>query len=143
MSEWLPRGMRQVYGVALYREIAPNGCPNLALKIGLTGSVNPLDRIRYRGSDEPYPISDAFEKQANIDSILCPEEDAKWLEDAIKDVLRDPGKPFHDRTIWEEPTNETGRPPCGITEMCPWNEDKVCLLLSLFEAYREGKIKRK
>jgi hypothetical protein len=143
MSKWLPKGMRQVYGVGLYREIAPEGCPNLALKIGFTGSVNPLDRIRYRGDDEPYPISDAFEKQCNIDSVLCPEEDVKWLEDVVKDVLRDPGKPFHDRSIWEEPNNEKGYPPCGITEMCPWSEDKGCLLLSLFEAYREGRIKRK
>lgn len=143
MNKWLPKSMRNIYAVALYREVAPPGCPNLALKIGETGSTNPLDRIRYRGPDEPYPITDAFEKQCNVDFITCPVEDYKWLEWVIMDVLREPGRPFHDRDVWEEPVNSIGAILCGITEMCPWDEDKVCLLLSLFEAYKEGRIKRK
>lgn len=143
MSKWLPKSMRNIYAVALYREIAPPSCPNFALKIGETGSTNPLDRIRYRGTDEPYPITDAFEKQCSVDFITCPIEDYKWLEWVFMDVLREPGRPFHDRDVWEEPVNSIGAILCGITEMCPWDEDKVCLLLSLFEAYKEGRIKRK
>jgi hypothetical protein len=143
MSKWLPKNLRNIYGVGLYREVAPEGCPNKVLKLGQTGSTNPLDRIRYRGSDEPYPITDAFEKQCNIDFITCPVEDANWLEWTFQDVLREPGRPFHDREVWEEPANKSGYPPCGVTEMCPWSDDKGCLLLSLFEAYREGRIKRK
>lgn len=138
MSNWLPKGMRNVYGVALYREVAPTGCPNIGLKIGQTGSVNPLTRIRYRGDDEPYPITDAFEKQCNIDFVTCPEEEADWLEYTIMDVLREPGRPFHDRNVWDEPVNDIGAILCGITEMCPWDEDKCCLFLALLQAYREG-----
>lgn len=143
MSEWLPDDLRIIYGVALYREVAPKDCPNIALKIGQTSSTNPLDRIRYRGSDEPYPITDAFNKQCNVDFIVCPKKDANWLEWVFMDVIKEPGRPFHDRDIWNEPVNSIGAILCGITEMCPWDEDKVCLLLSLFEAYREGRIKRK
>jgi hypothetical protein len=141
MSKWLPDGKYLVYGVAGYREVAPNGCPNLMLKIGLTASTNPLTRIRYRGSDEPYPITDAFPKVSNIDYVICScKEEAKWLEETILDVLREPGRPFHDRAIWNEPVNKIGAILCGITEMCPWSEDKCCLFLSLLQAYIEGRL---
>ena len=59
MSDWLPGGKYHVYGAGLYRERAPVGCPNLAFKPGLTASLYPLTRIRYRGADELYPITDA------------------------------------------------------------------------------------
>ena len=141
MSDWLPDGMYNVYGAGLYREKAPPGCPNLAFKPGLTASLNPLTRIRYRGSDEPYPITDAFEKQCIIDFVTCScKAEAEWLEQLIMDVLREPGRPFHDRDIWEEPVNDIGAILCGITEMCPWDEDKCCLFLALLQAYRDSTI---
>jgi len=141
MSEWLQDGKYNVYGAGLHREVAPKGCPDIALKIGITASVNPLDRLRYRKFDEPYPITDAFPKTCIIDFVTCScKEEAEWLEETILDILREPGRPFHDREVWEEPKNKRGYNLCGITEMCPWNEDKGCLLLSLLEAYREGRL---
>lgn len=141
MSEWLTDGKYNVYGAGLYREQAPKGCPQIALKIGLTGSTNPHSRLRYRGSDEPYPITDAFPKVCIIDYVTCScKDEAKWLEGTIMDVLRDPNRPFHDRNIWDEPVNDIGAILCGITEMCPWDEDKCCLFLSLLQAYKENKL---
>lgn len=141
MSDWLPNGMYHVYGAGLYREKAPPGCPNLAFKPGLTAYLNPIMRIRYRGADEPYPISDAFEKQCIIDFVTCScKAEAEWLEELIMNVLREPGRPFHDRDVWEEPQNDIGANLCGITEMCPWSEDKCCLFLALLQAYRDGTI---
>lgn len=144
MSRWLPDGKFNVYGVGLYREKAPPGCPNLAFKPGLTASLNPLVRIHYKGSDEPYPITEAFPKTCVIDFVTCScKEEAKWLEALIQEVLRDEGRPFHDRRVWNEPSkiiNGVAYHLCGITEMCPWDEKKCCLFLAILEAYREGRL---
>jgi hypothetical protein len=122
--------MYKVYIAKLKRLI---GSPRCIFKVGITTSSDAMDRINYRGLDEPYPITNYFHdnKIMKGSQQIYTEDQAKFIERYIMDGVRGGEKYFHN---WFEDDKIS-----GITEMRKWNYqeflkacslmDEACLLL--------------
>lgn len=107
--------MYKVYLAKLKREV---GFPKCVYKIGITGSSDAMDRLMYRGSDEPFPISKYFNDIKIMHSVWCETKDeALALEKYIMDNIKGNETRFHN---WYEKDQIS-----GITEMRKWNYDEV------------------
>ena len=107
--------MFKVYLAKLKRT---NAIPKVVYKVGITKSKDAMDRLMYRGSDEPYPISKYFTDIKVMHSVYCEtEQEALALEKLIMDTIKGKENKFHN---WYEPDQIS-----GITEMRKWNYDEV------------------
>lgn len=95
------------------------GWPRCVYKIGITKSEDAMDRINYRGEDEPYPITNYFHDNKIMASTkrIYTEEEAKALEKRIMNTIKGNEKYFHN---WYEDDQIS-----GITEMRKWNYEEV------------------
>lgn len=111
----------KVYLAKLKRII---GSPRCVYKIGITSSFDAMDRINYRGPDEPYPITDYFFDNKIMHSIVVDSEcKARSIEASIMEAIKGNERYFHN---WFEKD-----PISGITEMRKWNyhEVQTCIRL--------------
>lgn len=111
----------KVYLAKLKRAI---GTPKTVYKIGITSSFDAMDRINYRGDDEPYPITNYFNDNKIMKTIWREsKEEAEALEKHIMDTIKGNEKYFHN---WYEPDQI-----CGITEMRKWNYEEIQRIFEL------------
>ena len=105
----------KVYLVKLKRRY---GRPRCVYKVGITSSVDAMDRINYRGWDEPYPITDFFTDNKVMKTIWCETyEEAYQVEQYLMELIAGSRKSFHN--WWEESMIS------GLTEMRLWNYEEV------------------
>lgn len=105
----------KVYLVKLKRK---NGRPRCVYKIGITSSADAMNRINYRGWDEPYPITDFFTDNKVMKTIWCETyEEAYQVEQYLMEHIAGSRKGFHN--WWEESMIS------GLTEMRLWNYEEV------------------
>jgi hypothetical protein len=94
------------------------GWPRCVYKIGITKSRDAMDRINYRGSDEPNPITDFFTDNKIMMTIWCDTyEEAYQVEQYLMEHIAGSAKLFHN---WKEPSMIS-----GLTEMRIWNYEEV------------------
>jgi hypothetical protein len=107
------------YKVYLAKLKRPSGNPRTVFKIGITSYNDAMDRINYRGNDEPFPITNYFNDNKIMASTkrIYTEEEAKTLERRIMNTIKGNEKYFHN---WYEDDKIS-----GITEMRKWNYDEV------------------
>lgn len=118
----------KVYLAKLKREDA---YPKCVYKIGITHSVDAMDRLMYAESDEPYPISKYFPDIKIMKTVWCKNRTAaEKLEKYIMDSIKGSDRYFHD---WYEKDQIS-----GITEMRKWNYDEVQKVFSLMEKYEQS-----
>ena len=117
--------MYKVYLAKLKRTTA---IPRVVYKVGITRSRDAMERLMYRGSDEPYPISNYFTDIKIMHSVYCQtEQEALALEKYIMDTIKGKDSRFHN---WYEPDQIS-----GITEMRVWNYEEV---QKVFKLMNEG-----
>jgi len=101
--------------------------PRTVYKIGITSSPDAMDRLTYRGSDEPYPISNYFSDIKVMKTVWCnSKEEALKLEDHIMNTIKGSDKYFHN---WYEKDQIS-----GITEMRKWNYDEFLHCIRIMES---------
>jgi hypothetical protein len=106
------------YKVYLAKLKRLNGNPRTVYKIGITSSSDAMDRINYRGDDEPYPITNYFNDNKIMKAVWKEsKEEAEALEILIMNTIKGNEKYFHN---WYEPDQIS-----GITEMRKWNYEEV------------------
>jgi hypothetical protein len=113
-----------IYVVALMRtDLAPYDI----IKIGI--SQNPINRLFYNGSDEPYPIWESFPHMVVLKVIeIGPRYKAEAIEQFIMNLIKRDAKYFHnwyELPAWKKIT--------GITEMRIWNDQEVEDILLLVD----------
>jgi hypothetical protein len=96
-------------------------------KIGITNARDPMLRLTYQGSDEPYPILKYFPDIHLLKYMWFPtkyqaERAERFIMWSVKQKYKTPR--FHN---WEEED-----PISGITEMRLWNDDEVKFVKKLF-----------
>ena len=102
------------------------GNPRCVFKVGITSSSDAMDRINYRGADEPYPITNYFHdnKIMKATQRVYTEEQAKFIEKYIMDGIKGDEKYFHN---WYENDQIS-----GCTEMRKWHYQefqRACILM--------------
>ena len=118
--------MFKVYLAKLKRT---NAIPKVVYKVGITKSKDAMDRLMYRGSDEPYPISKYFTDIKVMHSVWTENEDeALALEEEIMEAVKGDDQYFHN---WYEP-----RQLSGITEMRKWNYDEIQQIFGMMNDYK-------
>lgn len=111
----MKRHRYKVYIVKLKRK---HGRPRCVYKVGITSSMDAMDRINYRGWDEPYPITDFFTDNKVMKTIWCETyEEAYQVEQYLMELIAGSKKSFHN--WWEESMIS------GLTEMRLWNYEEV------------------
>jgi hypothetical protein len=105
----------KVYIAKLKRK---RGWPRCVYKIGITSSADAMNRINYRGWDEPNPITDFFTDNKIMMTIWCDSyEEAYQVEQYLMELIAGSAKLFHN---WKEPSMIS-----GLTEMRIWNYEEV------------------
>ena len=96
------------------------------MKIGITASMDAMDRLTYQGADEPYPIIRYFPDIKIMKAVWCnSKEEALALEAYIMNTIKGDEKYFHN---WYEKD-----PVSGITEMRKWMYDEFLLAVRLMD----------
>lgn len=115
----------KVYIAKLKRK---SGVPRTVLKVGITSSVDALDRLRYCKADEPFPIISEFEDIKIMDSVVMEsKEKAEEVEKELMTVIAGKNR-FHN---WFEPKKLS-----GITEMRVWDYNEFILGIKTLEKYK-------
>lgn len=105
----------KVYLVKLKRN---HGRPRCVYKVGITSSIDAMDRINYRGKDEPNPITNYFTDNKVMKTIWCGTyAEAFQVEQYLMELIAGTRDSFHN---WWEPTMIS-----GLTEMRLWNYEEV------------------
>jgi hypothetical protein len=114
-----------------------DGRPNCVYKVGITSSMDAMDRLTYAGSDEPNPIGAVFPDIKIMSTIWADsKESAERIEALIMNTIKGNGDRFHN---WYEP-----RQISGITEMRRWDYDEVQEIFGLFDQLvNEGRARKK
>ena len=111
----MKRHRYKVYLVKLKRR---HGRPRCVYKIGITSSADAMDRINYRGWDEPCPITDFFTDNKVMKTIWCETYEEAWqVEQYLMELIAGSREGFHN--WWEESMIS------GLTEMRLWNYEEV------------------
>jgi hypothetical protein len=113
-----------LYLARLEREF---GNPNKVFKVGITKFLDPMNRLTYQGSDEPFPIVRYFPQieLIKVVSNFRSKDHAEYAERRIMGMIKQRFKSpkFHD---WDEKD-----PISGITEMRIWRENEVDYALAI------------
>ena len=126
--------MYKVYLAKLKRKSSKPSC---VYKIGITSSVDAMDRLDYNGPNDSDSIliNEEFDdiKIMNSTYRKYTREEAEKIEKQIMDTirLRKNEKYFHN--WWEE------KKLSGITEMRVWDYDEVQVAYSLIELCKQDK----
>ena len=105
--------------------------PSCVFKVGITSSTDAMDRINYRGSNEPYPITNYFTDNKIMKAIWCEDmQEAYQLEQYLKECITGNGCEFHN---WYENDRIS-----GITEMRIWNYEEFKQCCQLMEDWQNG-----
>ena len=114
-----------LYKVYIAKLKRTNGYPRVVLKIGITSKKNAMDRINYRGSDEPNPITNYFTDNKIMKSTqnIYTKEEAERIESYIMNQIRGNEMYFHN---WRENDKIS-----GIKEMRKWNYDEFLMAIKL------------
>ena len=117
--------MNNKYKVYIAKLKRTNVFPKVVLKVGITSSSDAMDRLTYRGSDEPYPITNYFSdiKVMASSKRIYTKEEAESIESYIMQSIKGTSPYFHD---WHEPDQIS-----GITEMRKWNYDEFLKAVNL------------
>ena len=124
--------MYKVYLAKLKRESSKPSC---VYKIGITSSVDAMDRLDYNGPNDSDSIliNEEFNdiKVMNSTQRIYSRDEAEKIEKQIMDTirLRKGEKYFHN--WWES------KKLSGITEMRLWNYDEVQVAYSLIELAKQ------
>lgn len=106
------------YKVYLVKLKRMHGRPKCVYKIGITSSADAMNRINYRGWDEPYPITDFFTDNKVMKTIWCETYEEAWqVEQYLMELIAGSREGFHN--WWEESMIS------GLTEMRLWNYEEV------------------
>lgn len=101
-------------------------------KVGMTASTDAMDRINYRGSDEPRPITDFFIDNKIMKAIWCEDaQEAYQVEHYLMEHIAGSRDAFHN---WWEPVM-----PCGGTEMRLWNYEEVQKGIKFLDDWAAGR----
>lgn len=101
-------------------------------KVGYTSSLDAMDRINYRGPDEPKPITDFFTDNKIMKTIWCEDlQEAYQVEHYLMEHIAGSKKEFHN---WWEPVL-----PCGGTEMRLWNYNEVMKGIQFLDDWAAGR----
>jgi hypothetical protein len=102
--------------------------PTCVLKVGITAFNDAMDRLTYRGDDEPFPICEAFSDIKIMKAKWFPNRDAaEKAELFIMNSIKGNDKYFHN---WRE-TDKLS----GITEMRIWNYEEFLQCINLLENF--------
>lgn len=114
-----------LYKVYIAKLKRTNGYPRVVLKVGITSSSDAMDRLTYKGSDEPYPISNYFSdiKIMASSKRIYSREEAESIEAYIMQTIKGSDHYFHN---WREKDQIS-----GITEMRIWNYDEFLEAIKL------------
>ena len=126
MSIYLPDGKCGVYLAGLGR---PIGTPKRAFKVGYSSFVDPMNRLGYKGSDEPSPLIGWFPDIEVMMYVICnSKEEAIRLEQYVIATVQGNDKWFHN---WYEKPRWPGDCPSGIREVRThnWSEIFKCVEL--------------
>jgi hypothetical protein len=109
----------KIYLAKLKRAERPGkGLPNTVYKVGITSSMDAMDRLLYNGDDEPNPITSVFPDVKVMTTVWAANKEmALRIESFIMNSIKGNDKSFHN---WYEP-----RQISGITEMRRWDYDEV------------------
>lgn len=114
------------YKVYLVKLKRPRGWPRCAYKVGITSSWDAMDRINYRGWDEPNPITDYFTDNKVMKTIWCETyAEAFQVEQYLMELIAGSREEFHN---WREPSMIS-----GLTEMRLWNYEEVMKCIKFME----------
>jgi hypothetical protein len=124
----------KIYLAKLKRTERVVGQPNCVYKIGITSSMDAMDRLCYNREDELNPITSVFPDIKVMSTIWAPDkESAEQIETFIMNTVKGASERFHN---WYEP-----RQISGITEMRKWDYDEVQQIFGLFDRLvKEGKV---
>jgi hypothetical protein len=101
--------------------------PTCVYKVGITSSYDAMDRLLYRGPDEPFPISNYFEDIKVMKSIYVPDRiTAELVEKFLMKSISGDSR-FHN---WYEKDQIS-----GITEMRVWDYDEYLKVRELMDNY--------
>jgi len=119
--------MEKKYKVYIAKLKRTNATPRIVLKVGITSSSDAMDRLNYRGADEPHPISNYFSdiKIMKASQRIYSEEQAKSIEAYIMHRIKGLDQYFHN---WREPDQIS-----GITEMRIWNYEEFLNAIALLD----------
>jgi len=117
--------MNNLYKVYIAKLKRQQGNPRIVLKVGITSSSDAMDRLTYKGADEPYPISNYFPdiKIMASSKRIYSREEAESIEAYIMQSIKGTDLYFHN---WREKDQIS-----GITEMRIWNYDEFLKALKL------------
>jgi hypothetical protein len=114
------------YKVYLSKLKRPWGRPRCVYKVGITKSWDAMNRINYRGKDEPNPITDFFTDNKIMKTIWCDSyEEAYQVEQYIMELIAGTRDDFHN--WWEESMIS------GLTEMRLWNYEEVQKIIKFMD----------
>jgi hypothetical protein len=117
--------------VYIAKLIRKYGDPKVAYKIGITNARDPMLRLTYQGTDEPYPILKYFPDIQLLHYVIVPSEyQAERLERKVMGIIKKmSGDPrFHN---WKEPDQIS-----GITEMRIWSWNEVQECIAIMNGFR-------
>jgi hypothetical protein len=119
--------MNNLYKVYIAKLKRTNSYPRIVLKVGITAYSDAMDRLTYKGSDEPYPISNYFSdiKIMASSKRIYSREEAESIEAYIMQGVRGTDPYFHN---WREHDQIS-----GITEMRIWNYDEFLNAINLLD----------
>lgn len=120
------------YKVYIAKCKRPKGWPKCIYKVGITSSWDAMDRINYRGWDEPFPITDFFTDNKIMKTIWCETYlEAIQVEQYLMELIAGSRDNFHN---WREPSKIS-----GITEMRIWNYDEVMRCIKFLDEWATGR----
>jgi hypothetical protein len=117
----------KLYKVYIAKLKRSKGNPRVILKVGITSYYDAMDRLTYRGADEPYPITNYFPdiKIMASSKRIYSKEQAESIEAYIMSGVKGLDSYFHN---WFEPDQLP-----GITEMRIWNYEEFLKSIDLLD----------
>jgi len=117
--------MNNLYKVYIAKLKRQQNNPRIVLKVGITSSSDAMDRLTYKGTDEPYPISNYFSDIKIMASSrkIYSREEAESIEAYIMQSIKGTDPYFHN---WREKDQIS-----GITEMRIWNYNEFLKSIEL------------
>jgi hypothetical protein len=117
--------MNNLYKVYIAKLKRHTNNPRIVLKVGITSSSDAMDRLTYKGTDEPYPISNYFSDIKIMASSrkVYSREEAESIEAYIMQSIKGTDPYFHN---WREKDQIS-----GITEMRIWNYNEFLKSIEL------------
>ena len=116
-----------LYKIYIAKLKRTNGYPRVVLKVGITASSDAMDRLTYKGADEPYPITNYFSDIKIMASSrkIYSREEAESIEAYIMQSIKGTDPYFHN---WREHDQIS-----GITEMRIWNYNEFLKAINLLK----------